>query len=101
MQWRNNRYKSGFPCHIYQDVESVTDAFKGETAQSEQLIPLHSKTFTSLPPHRGCVLFRWQHKLLSHRYDMFECKNQQITTFKNTTKVGVLIVCGSIKSWII
>ena len=33
MQWRNNRYKSGFPCHIYQDVESVTDAFKGETTQ--------------------------------------------------------------------
>ena len=32
---------------------------------------------------------------------MFECKNQKITTLKNTTKVGVLMVCGSIKSWII
>lgn len=33
MQWRNNRYKSGFPCHIYRDVESVTDAFEGETTK--------------------------------------------------------------------
>lgn len=28
-----NRYKSWSPCHIYQDVESVTDAFEGETTQ--------------------------------------------------------------------